>query len=222
MGGLVTRCIITAWVIVGFGFRPSEVAASGESPGVRDEARKIGDFGLFDHRGDFHRLHYYADDPETRALVLFVQGNGCPLVRKRIPALRRLQARYASQGVRFAMINVNLQDDRDEVFAEARKYDISMPILIDDTQFVGRALKLTRTAEVLVIDPSDWRIAYRGAIDDQLDYETTKREASRGYLAAALDALLEGRPISMEQSESPGCLIAYDDPPSSIGVGGFL
>jgi len=190
-------------------------AAEALSPSYSPGPLTVEDFGLFDHEGSFYRLHYYDRDPETKAIVLFVQGNGCPLVRKRIPVLARLQSEYASAGVRFFMINVNLQDERDDVAKEARAYEIPMPILMDDTQFVGRALRLERTAEVLVIDPRGWQIAYRGAIDDQLDYEAVKPGADRAYLAEALDAVLAGKPVPLARTDSPGCRISYEEPPSA-------
>ena len=52
---------------------------------AKAEANVVKDFALVDHKGAFHQLYYYAKDPQTRAIVLFVQGNGCPLVRKRVP-----------------------------------------------------------------------------------------------------------------------------------------
>lgn len=175
----------------------------------------VEDFGLFDHQGGFHRLHYYTDDPRTRAIVLFVQGNGCPLVRKRVPELNRLQSQYAASGVRFWMINANPQDTREELAEEAREFDIRLPILIDETQWVARSLKLDRTAEVLLIDPVSWRIRYRGAIDDRLDYETEQPKVTRRYLVAALDALLNDKPINEPVTRSPGCRITYE---SALGT----
>src|SRR6476660_8394467 len=78
----------------------------------------VQDFALLDHQGAFRHLYYYAKDPSTKAIVLFVQGDGCPLVRKRVPQLKRLNEAYASKGVVFWMINPNVQDSRCEVDKE--------------------------------------------------------------------------------------------------------
>src|SRR5690606_28524540 len=72
---------------------------------------------------------------------------------------------------------------------------------------VGEMLGLTRTAEVIVIDPRDWTIAYRGAIDDRIGYETQQAEAKRHYLAAALDALLAGKAVAVPRTEAKGCIV---------------
>ena len=169
----------------------------------------VQDFALLDHKGAFRHLYYYAKDPATKAIVLFVQGNDCPLVRKRIPHLKRLRDDYASKGVLFWMINANTQDGRDDVAKEAAEFGIDLPILLDPMQLVAQALKITRTAEAIVIEPNSWRIRYRGAIDDRLGYETEKPDAQHEYLKDALDALLAGKSVKTEVTSVPGCVITY-------------
>src|SRR5262245_46558445 len=75
----------------------------------------VSDFALIDHQGAFRHLYYYAKDPKTRAIVLFVQGNGCPFVRKQVPQLKRLRDAYSTNGVIFWMMNANRQDSRGEI-----------------------------------------------------------------------------------------------------------
>src|SRR4051812_5565270 len=176
----------------------------------------VQDFALLDHQGTFRHLYYYAKDPGTKAIVLFVQGNGCPLVRKRIPQLKRLREAYASKGVLFWMINPNAQDSRSEVAKEASEFGIDLPILLDPTQLVSQGLKITRTGEAIVIEPNSWRIAYRGAIDDQLSYESQKPEAEHEYLKEALDSLLAGKAIKTEVTSAPGCVVSY--PKSEVAL----
>ncbi|MEM7395443.1 MAG: redoxin domain-containing protein [Verrucomicrobiota bacterium] len=130
---------------------------------VSAESNPVSNFGLLDHEGDFHELYYHRNDDRTRLLVLFVQGNGCPLVQKRIPQLNRLKKTYEPKGVRCWMLNANLQDERDEIAVEAEKYGIEWPILIDASQLVADDLKLQRTAEALVIEPGTWKLRFRTA-----------------------------------------------------------
>ena len=169
----------------------------------------VNDFALIDHQGAFRQLYYHAKDPKTRAVVLFVQGNGCPLVRKQVPQLKRLRDAYSTNGVLFWMINPNRQDHREEVAKEAAEFGIDLPILMDETQMVAKSLKVTRTAEAIVIEPNSWRIRYRGAIDDRLSYETEKPQAKHEYLKEALDALLANRAIKTEVTSAPGCIVTY-------------
>jgi hypothetical protein len=64
------------------------IAPAGEST---PNPAKIENFALLDHAGKFHEFDYYCRSAEVKAIVLFIQGNGCPLVRKRVPELVRLQ-----------------------------------------------------------------------------------------------------------------------------------
>src|SRR5690349_10820497 len=121
----------------------------GSEPAEKQTAPAVRDFALLDHRGSFRHLHYHAKDPKTKAIVLFVHGNGCPLVRQRVPQMKQLRDAYADKGVLFWMINANTQDTRDEVSKEASEFGIDMPILLDPTQVVARDLKIVRTAEAI-------------------------------------------------------------------------
>ncbi len=125
-----------AWVaLFAFTASPGISAVAETTPKARKAGDSVSDFALIDHRGEFRHLHYYAKDPATKAIVLFVQGNGCPLVRQRIPKLKRLRDAYATNGVVFWMLNANPQDHREDVVKEAAEFGIDFPILMDETQY---------------------------------------------------------------------------------------
>ena len=152
----------------------------------------VDDFALLDQEGKFHELYYYSD---KKAIVLISQGVDCPIVRKSIPYLRELKKTFEPQEVSFLMINANPQDDRDSIKQEALAYGINIPILEDRSQVVTESLRMTRTAEAVVIDPTDWTIVYRGAIDSQHE-----------YLKVAIRALLQHQPVPQSQTSVKGCL----------------
>ena len=164
----------------------------------------VANFTLTDHLGVSHELHQYAD---KKAVVLFVQGNGCPIVRNGLHTYKELRDKYQDKGVAFLMINSNLQDNQKRIAKEADEFDIDFPILVDEDQKVGEALRFERTADTFVIDPKTWKIAYRGALDDRLGYETQKFSASHNYAADALDDVLAGKPVDVTQVEAKGCLV---------------
>lgn len=177
-----------------------------------DEPLEVENFALIDHGGKFHELDYYCRDPQVKGIVLFVQGNGCPLVRKRIPELKRLRDSFQSQGILFGMLNANLQDGRENLVEEAQAFDIDLPILVDEAQLVARMLEIERTAEALLIDSKTSRVVFRGPIDDRLSYQTEKPEASEHYLADAIHALLAGETPEFPEMEAPGCRISFAGP----------
>ncbi len=169
---------------------------------------RVDNFRLLDHRGISHELRYLSD---TKAIVLMVHGNGCPIVRQALPALDTLRRRFESQGVTFLLLDSNLQDDRKAVLAEAAEFGITLPILLDETQLIGEALGVTRTAEVFLIDPKTWKLLYRGPIDDRLSYGAQKPTASKLYLEDALAAALDGKSVAVTQAEPVGCIVDFPE-----------
>ena len=97
----------------------------------------VENFRLLDQNGKSHQLYYSSD---MKAVVLMVVGNGCPIVRQELPALREIREKYQSQGVEFLLLNSNLQDKRDAVAAEAKEFNVDLPILLDEAQLIGEAI----------------------------------------------------------------------------------
>lgn len=166
----------------------------------------VSNFGLYDQKGDFHNLYYHSD---AEAIVLMIQGNGCPIVRNELTDYRAVREQFKDQNVLFYMLNSNLQDDRKSIAIEAKDFGIDFPILVDESQLVGESLGLFRTAEVLVINPKNWKLAYRGPINDRVGYESQRNEADNHYLADALSATLKNEEVKEKMVRGMGCLINF-------------
>jgi hypothetical protein len=63
---------------------------------------------LSDQNGVAHELHGLAD---AAAVVILVQGNGCPIVRNAWPTFRQIRESYRDRDVEFLLLN-SFQDDR--------------------------------------------------------------------------------------------------------------
>lgn len=176
--------------------------ARADVPAVGD---KVPNFRLLDQRGDSHELYRQAD---ARAVVLFVQGNGCPIVRQSYPALERLR-KANKRDVRFFLFNASTVDTREEVDTELRDYDVKTRCLLDPSQTVAQTLGFDRTAEVLIIDTRDWTVAYRGPLDDRFDYGAEKPAATEEYAKQALHQLLEDAPVTVAGGKVKGCAITF-------------
>ena len=188
---------------------PTQVAATAPSLAV-----KAKNFGLLDQTGRYHELRRYGRD--AKAIVIYSTGNGCPIARLTASKLMTLRDQFGPQGVIFLMLNANPLDDRKSVAEEATAYKIDIPILIDDTQLVATQLGITRTCEALVITPGNWEIAYRGAIDDSVDYEAQKPEAKAKYLEDAIKNVLAETPVKLASTEVKGCLIDIEPLPTNV------
>lgn len=94
----------------------------------------------------------------------------------------------------------------------ATEFGIEFPILKDEGQVLAKALGVERTAKVFVINPKTQEVLFRGPFNDQLGYKTQRNEADDEYLKDALNTVLAGGTIDMQEvSDSKGCLIAIFD-----------
>ena len=169
--------------------------------------QEVINFALLDHKGRFHELRR----TDARVLLLFVTGNGCPIARQSIWKLKALQQHYLERGVVLWMMNSNPQDDRASIVQEAEALRSEpLPILKDDTQGVARMLGINRTCEAIAIGTKDWRIFYRGAIDDQLSEGTMRSQPGEKFLENALNEFLAGKPVSKSRTVPKGCRIHFE------------
>ncbi|BBM82453.1 redoxin domain-containing protein [Candidatus Uabimicrobium amorphum] len=165
----------------------------------------VENFALLDHNGEYHELFEYKD---KKALVLYIHGVGCPIVRHNLQDLHKLQKRYRDD-VAFLMINGNIQDEIVDIREEATSFAISLPILKDYSQNVIELLQVKRTAEAIVINPQSWGIIYRGPVDNRVDYEKQKSLATRQFLHDAILATLVKRQPRVSKLDVKGCAITY-------------
>jgi len=174
---------------------------------VADEwLRSIPEFELTDQTGKVHTL---ADYQDYELAVFYVQGVGCPIARIAVPNYREVRAEYADKNIAFSMFNSNIQDDLKRIAKESEEFGIDFPIMKDDGQHLAKSLGVERTAEVFVFNPRTQEVLYRGPINDQLGYETQRNTAREHYLKDALDTILAGGVVNMDDvPDSKGCLVA--------------
>jgi peroxiredoxin len=177
---------------------------------VADEwLRSIPEFELRDHLVAVHTMDQYMDN---EFVVFYAQGVGCPIARIALPNYREVRDEYASKNIGFLMFNSNIQDSMARIAKEADEFGIDFPIIKDEGQALAKALGVERTAEVFIVNPRTRKVLYRGPINDQLGYETQRNNASEHYLKDALDTVLTGAKVDMNNiPDSKGCLIAIFD-----------
>ncbi len=165
-------------------------------------------FSLPDTQGNVVSLSDFAGAPAY--LVMFI-CNHCPYVKHVADELARLGREYQDKGVAIIAINSNdaerYPDDSPAKMAqekEARGY--TFPYLIDADQSVARAYRAACTPDFFLFD-ADRRLVYRGQLDDSRPKSGTA--ATGRDLRAALDAVLQGKPVEGEQRPSMGCNIKW-------------
>lgn len=171
--------------------------------------RTIPEFELTDQHGETHTLGTYE---QYDYVVFYVQGVGCPIARIALPNYRAVRDEFADKNIGFTMFNSNIQDNLPRIAKEANEFGIDFPIMKDEGQRLAKALGVERTAEVFVVNPRTQEVLFRGPINDQLGYETQRNEASQHYLKDALNTVMTGDVVNMDDiPDSKGCLVAIFD-----------
>jgi peroxiredoxin len=166
----------------------------------------LANFTLPDANGKTHELYALKDKP---AIVIVMQGVGCPIVQQMTPDLKAVEAAYKPKGVQFFMLNANIQDKSDAIAAEAKNFENDIPILKDESQQVAMKMGAVRTAETFIIDPKTWKVVFHGPLNDRLTYGRAKAKADNNYASNVLDAMLAGQPVPEIHQQADGCIINF-------------
>jgi hypothetical protein len=89
---------------------------------------------------------------------------------------------------------------------EAKKWNYPFPYLYDQSQAVAKAYKATCTPDFYVFDKNQ-ELVYRGQLDGSRPGSSTPLTGNS--LRAALNNLLAGIPIDLNQIPSVGCNIKW-------------
>ena len=184
------------------------VAVGEESDAVaspfKPAGREVMNFALLDSDGRMHELRR----TDARAIVLYFTMNGCPIARQSYSKLRSLQKKFRDNGLAVWLVNVSDSESRADIGKEGREFGAgSLPMLIDEAQGVAQALGVQRTAEAIAISTKDWKVFYRGAVDDQLTEGAKKPAPTAKYLQQAVEEFFAGKPVTETSSVVHGCRI---------------
>lgn len=178
---------------------PTAPGAFGFQPGER-----LTDFRFQAIDGRKGRLSELLEEHE--AVVIAVRNVACPVSQKYGPELARLEKEYAQQNVAFVYLNVSPQDDAEAIRGEIENFGFRGPYVADPEAGMATLLQPKVTTEVFVIDRAQ-TVRYRGAVDDRYGIAFHKPEARERWLRDALDAVLAGEGVPVDQTEASGCFL---------------
>jgi peroxiredoxin len=167
------------------------------------------DFSLTDVvSGRTVTLHDFED--RNGLLVMFICRH-CPYVTHVRPAIAALAREHIDSGLGIVAISANDPDAYPEdapggLAAEAVEAGYTFPYLFDETQQVAKAYTAACTPDFFLFN-RDRRLVYRGQFDSSRPRNGVP--VTGEDLRGAIDAMLEGRPVSSEQRPSVGCSIKW-------------
>ena len=151
---------------------------------------------------------------ERKAFVLVFTTLDCPIVRRSLPTLRKLEAEFRDQGVQFVALNVGPMDSMVDVAGQAVNADLPFPVGKDFSGDVVGALGIRRTPECVVID-EEMRLRYRGRIDSAFRLTGVQPNPGREDLREAIEDVVAGRDMRVAETPVDGCLITEGRKPQS-------
>ena len=143
-------------------------------------------------------------------LVMFI-CNHCPFVQHVRHELAAIGRDYGGSGLAVVAINSNdarshPEDDPAHMKAEAEKFAYQFPYLFDESQEVAIAYRAACTPDFFLFD-RERALVYRGQLDGSRPSNDVP--VTGADLRAAIDALLAGKPVSVDQKPSIGCNIKW-------------
>lgn len=148
-------------------------------------------------------------DSSTKAVALIFVADTCPIANAFQPSLAAFHKAYADQGVVCIQVHCSSLVTADEVKKHIVDFGITMPVVYDPKQKLGRLTGAKVTPEAIVIDRSG-AVRYRGAINNlYASYGKKQRAANTHYLQNAMDDVLAGDPVKTPKTKPVGCFIHY-------------
>ncbi len=175
------------------------------------------------------RQYSLKDFDKAKVLVIVFTCNHCPTAQAYEGRIKRLVTDFRDKGVAFVAISPNdpkavrldelgwsdLSDSFEEMKLRAAHKGYNYPYLYDgDTQQVAKAYGPKATPHVFIFDQAR-KLRYVGRIDDN---ERRPDEVTSTDTRNAIQALLTGKSVPVEQTRTFGCSIKWADKRASAAA----
>lgn len=153
------------------------------------------------------KMHSLDELKKAKAVVVVFTCNHCPVAQSYEQRLIKLANERRKQGVAFVAISVSDYEADNLEAMKKRATELKLPFayLHDPTQQIGRKYGALWTPSVFLLDAKR-RVVYMGSVDDSMYPE----KVDRRFLKDAIDAVLAGKPVNIEETKPAGCPIDYE------------
>ena len=146
---------------------------------------------------------------KEKGVLLIFHDPSCPFAKLYESRIKALKTKFEAQGIGFAMINPQAQNNESELTRFRAYIDdsgLNMPYLIDDKQQWTQSFKVTKIPESVLLMPgkTGLEVVYKGAIDNNPQLESAVTEK---YLEMALTQMVRGAKPAVPQVRAVGCNI---------------
>jgi len=150
----------------------------------------------------------FNDVKKTNGLLVMFSCNTCPVVKKY--QLRTMEICKYAVGNNVGVILLNSNEatrNSGDSFEDSKAYGQEQgyyfDYVIDNASVMADAFGATRTPEVFLFN-KEGKLVYHGAIDDN---SGNAAEVTRKHAQFAIDEMVAGNPISVQETKFVGCAI---------------
>ncbi len=151
----------------------------------------------------------------VKGWVLVFMGTQCRLVRDYLNRLREWAEDWSKKGIVVVGVFSHKHETSSQIARFANEEQIPFLVLHDQTQEIAQLTRAQMTPESFLLG-EDFRILYRGRIDNQFGFGPPLPKASHSYLVAAVASTLQGKFPAPAVTDLQGCSINLGKPQKEI------
>ncbi|MBX9584365.1 MAG: redoxin domain-containing protein [Gemmataceae bacterium] len=146
---------------------------------------------------------------DAKATVVVFLNTGCPVSTAYAAKLAKLHDRYAPEGVAFVGVFSGDLDTPADIAKSAHDTGLPFPVLKDDGTKLADRFAVDRVPTAFVLDAGR-AVRYAGRVDDQYAPGVHRSKATTREVGNALDAILDGRAVTVAHAPAAGCKLTRD------------
>lgn len=154
-----------------------------------------------------------SDFTDARGFIVVFTCNHCPFSVAYEDRIIELDKKYKSLGYPVIALNPNdpaiqSEDSFDNMKKRAKSKKFTFPYLLDEGAVYARKYGAAKTPHVYVLtkENGSLKVAYIGAIDDN---SRSAADVKEKYVENALNQLIAGQPVSVNNTKAIGCSIKF-------------
>ena len=159
---------------------------------------RVANFAVLDMSG---KAVMFDDLKGPVTVVTFISVQ-CPVSNAYNDRMNDIYKEYSARNVHFIFVNANSTESAAEVARHARAVGFAFPVYKDPNNVVADRFGATVTPESYVIDRSGI-VRYHGQVDDSRNPARVTKQTLR----MALDEVLAGKPVAIQETKAFGCSI---------------
>ncbi|HWQ32428.1 MAG TPA: thioredoxin-like domain-containing protein [Blastocatellia bacterium] len=147
-------------------------------------------------------------DPEV--LVFIFVRSDCPISNRYAPEVKRLAQKFADKA-KFRLIYPGADETSEAIRQHLSDYEYSLEALRDEQHALVKmtGAQVTPEAAVFVRGKKEWRLVYRGRIDDRyLAFGKMRPAPTVRDLEQTLESVSKGKTLKLRTTTAIGCFIS--------------